>query len=304
MQSSNIPGKLPIPFANAAGGAFIRPIPTASQIGITDGAASLTDGFVPLNATPIGAGGVPPSIKDMNGVLFSVSGWARWVAAGGGVFFDAGFSTAIGGYPKGAFLQSASTPGLFYVSTAENNTNNPDSTPTGWLSVVPVKASAGDVTTGTNDTRFVTPLRLAELRTTNAETLAGTDPAKYVTPASFHAARAAAGDIQTGTNDFRFLTPLALAQAPNAVLASDGGYDWPGGFKIRWTNLTAANGVTNGNWPAGGFPTACFAAFCNGGFALGNNQDNNPIVKTFGATTFVLNSAVSAAPVCVIGIGT
>lgn len=307
MQSSNIPGKLQIPFANAAGGAFIRPIPVASQIGILDGAASLTDGFVPLNATPIGAGGVPPSIEDMNGILFEVSGWSRWVAAGGGVYFDSAFSTAIGGYPKGAFLQSATTAGLFFVSTAENNTNNPDSVMTGWLAVIPVKASAGDVTTGTDDTKFVTPLRLAGLRASNAEVLAGSDAVKYVTPAAFYAARAASGDIQAGTDDHKYLTSLALAAATNAAFATNGGYDFPaspGGvsFKIRWVNMTAANGVTNGNW-ATPFASQCFAAFCNGGFALGNNQDNNPIVKTFGASSFVLNSAVSSCPVCVVGIG-
>lgn len=303
MQSSAIPGKLQIPFANAAGGAYIRPIPVASQIGITDGAASLTDGFPPLTATPIGAGGVPPSIKDMNGVLFSVSGWSRWIAAGGAVYFDGAFSTAIGGYPKGAFLQSATTAGRFYISTIENNTNNPDSVLTGWLVVIPTKASGAQITAGLDDATFITPLGLAGLRATSGDVLAGSDATKYITPASFFAARAAAGDIQTGTDDHKYLTSLALAQAGNAVFASDGGFDFAGGFKIRWVNMTAVNGVTNGNWPAGGFSSACFAAFCNGGFALGNNQDNNPIVKTWTASTFVLNSAVSSTSVCVIGIG-
>jgi len=60
MLSTSIPPKFPIPFANAAGPSFIRPIPTASQIGIQDGAASLTDGFPPDCFTPVVAGGTPP----------------------------------------------------------------------------------------------------------------------------------------------------------------------------------------------------------------------------------------------------
>ena len=39
MQSSAIPAKFPSPFANNAGAGFIRPIPTASQISVSPGAA-------------------------------------------------------------------------------------------------------------------------------------------------------------------------------------------------------------------------------------------------------------------------
>ena len=60
MLASAIPIKFPIPFGNSAGGGYIRPIPQASQIGIANGAASLTDGFPPLNFLPLGSGGVPP----------------------------------------------------------------------------------------------------------------------------------------------------------------------------------------------------------------------------------------------------
>ncbi len=56
MLSSSIPVRFPIPFANNAGGGYIETIPTASQIGITDGRASLHDGFPPLNFADVGAG--------------------------------------------------------------------------------------------------------------------------------------------------------------------------------------------------------------------------------------------------------
>ena len=60
MQLINAPGKLVLPFANAGAK---NTIPTASQIGIVAGAASLTDGFPPLTRTPLAAGGVPPSSR-------------------------------------------------------------------------------------------------------------------------------------------------------------------------------------------------------------------------------------------------
>ncbi len=140
MQSTNIPAKFPIPFANSAGSGFVRTVPQASQIGITPGAASLTDGFPPVCFQPVGAGGVPPSGQDFNGLLNQLSSWSRWSAAGGPVYYDATFSASISGYPKGAMLDNLTTPGAFWVSTAENNTSNPDAGGANW---VPLSNSSG-----------------------------------------------------------------------------------------------------------------------------------------------------------------
>jgi len=214
MRATDIPAKLPIPFASSAGGGYTRAIPVASQIGVIDGAASLHDGFVPLNATPIGAGGVPPSIKDMNGILFEITGWTRWVAAGGAVHFDNGFATAIGGYPFGAVVQSTAAPNVFYVSTADNNATNPEGGGAlDWELVLPVPATIGELITGTNVVKYATPLTLAELRADSAAVLAGVDPARYISPLSFFQARAAAADILAGTDDHKYLTPYGLHQA-------------------------------------------------------------------------------------------
>jgi hypothetical protein len=139
MQISDIPQKFNIPFANGAGGGFITyPLPEASQIGVTDGRASLTDGFPPLNFQPVGAGGVPPWGQDMNGALKQMSAWNRWNAAGGMAPYDATFATAIGGYPKWAVLASATTAQL-WLNTLTNNTNNPDTGGAGW---VPLQAAS------------------------------------------------------------------------------------------------------------------------------------------------------------------
>jgi hypothetical protein len=129
MLASAIPAKLSIPFANSG---TKNTIPTASQIGVTPGAASLTDGFPPLTMTAVAAGGVPPFGQDMNGILYAMSAWQQWQGAGGQVAYDISFSTSIGGYPKGAVLTST-TAGMFWVSTADNNTTNPDSGGSNWL---------------------------------------------------------------------------------------------------------------------------------------------------------------------------
>ena len=134
MQSSNIPSKIPLPFAYAAGSSYKNTIPVASQIGITNGRASLTDGFPPLTFTPIGAGGVPPFGSDINGILNEITAIQQWQQAGGFFPYDAAFSTAVGGYPKGAILQSADFGGI-WVSIAENNTTNPDTGGAGWVSL-------------------------------------------------------------------------------------------------------------------------------------------------------------------------
>jgi len=135
MQISNLPAtKLAIPFASSAGGGYTRIIPQASQIGITAGAASLTDGFPPLNFLPVGSGGVPPFGQDMNGILNEITAWTRWQNAGGLVPYDSAFSTAIGGYPQGAML-AGTAAGSVFLSTADNNTTNPNSGGANWISI-------------------------------------------------------------------------------------------------------------------------------------------------------------------------
>lgn len=135
MKAIDVPAKFNIPFANSAGGSFIRAIPEASQIGIQDGAASLTTGFVPDNFVPTGAGGVPPFGADMNGILKQSTSWDRWFSAGGPLKWDSAFSAAISGYPAGAVVASTVTLALFWLSLVDDNATNPDAGGAGWLAV-------------------------------------------------------------------------------------------------------------------------------------------------------------------------
>ena len=152
MQSTNIPSKIPLPFAYAASSGYINTIPAASQIGITNGRASLHDGFPPDTFSPISSGGVPPFGGDFNGILNEITAIQQWQEAGGFFPFDPTFATAVGGYPKGAIIQSSTGVG-FWISTSENNSNNPDSGGAGWvptafygLTSVPISGTSFTVT--------------------------------------------------------------------------------------------------------------------------------------------------------------
>jgi hypothetical protein len=131
MLLSSIPVKFTVPWANSAGGSYINTISLTSLIGITNGRASLVDGFVPLNFTDVSAGGVPPFGTDHNGILNWITQWSRWHEAGGPVRYDSAFSTAIGGYPQGAIL-SGTTLGRLWINLVDNNTTNPDTGGANW----------------------------------------------------------------------------------------------------------------------------------------------------------------------------
>jgi hypothetical protein len=133
MKKSDIPDKFPIPFAANAGPAFIRPIPVESQIGLNPGAASLNDGYVPLNMQPIPAGGIPPYGQDQNGILFQSTSWDRWLSVGGPVYYDFDFATQSGGYPAEAIIRSRIVVGNMWMSTIDDNTSDPDAFGAGWI---------------------------------------------------------------------------------------------------------------------------------------------------------------------------
>lgn len=140
MLLSQIPYKfLEIFGKNASATYLTTPLPQTTGSGIR---ASQDLGFPPATATPIGAGGVPPDIRDINGVLQYETAWSQWVQAGGPIVYDATFSTAIGGYPNGAVLASATTPGVWWRSTTDNNTSNPDTGGAGWTNL---QSAGGDL---------------------------------------------------------------------------------------------------------------------------------------------------------------
>ena len=134
MQVSGIPTKFPVAFAASAGPTYVRPVPVTTA---NPAAASFTLGFPPITFLPLGAGGSPPDGRDFNGILNEITLWNQWQQAGAPVFYDAAFSAAIGGYPKGAII-AAATVGNYWFSTVDDNVTNPDAGGAGWTGFSPV----------------------------------------------------------------------------------------------------------------------------------------------------------------------
>lgn len=155
MLRTDIPLRFQLAWAANAAGAYIRTVPVASQIGIQDGAASFNDGFVPDNFTALAGGGVPPFGQDFNGLLNVTTSWDVWYQAGAPISYNSTFSTAHGGYPQGAKVDSAVVLGAQWYSLTDSNTTDPDDplTSANWARVglpagTPVPFLQGTVPTG------------------------------------------------------------------------------------------------------------------------------------------------------------
>jgi hypothetical protein len=129
MEASSVPAKFAMPWATNAGSTYSRAIPVTTANPV---AASLSLGFPPDTATPVGSGGTPPDVRDENGILNQITAWNQWQQAGGPVYYDATFSSNIGGYPIGSVLSNAAIPGAFWSSTVDNNTSDPDTGGANW----------------------------------------------------------------------------------------------------------------------------------------------------------------------------
>lgn len=156
MQQSDRPIKPILPIAQ--NDASKATIPTTSA---DDTRASQSLGFPPRTGLPPEAGGVPPQLSDMNGLLYLLSGVDRWIAAGGRFPFDNAFATneLINGYPLGAVLPGADALGDF-ISIAEGNQANPNTVGTGW--VPGYQYGATSLTGVTGGTVTLTPAQAAK----------------------------------------------------------------------------------------------------------------------------------------------
>jgi hypothetical protein len=156
LELSSAPSKFNIPWGASAGSAYVRVIPQASQIGVQNCAASLTDGFPPLTFVPSSAGGCPPFGADFNGIFKQVTSWSQWQGAGAPVAYDSGFSSAIGGYPAGAVLANASIAGCYWISIVDNNSSDPDTGGANWTSSCPGGGVGTATSTGSANAQVVT----------------------------------------------------------------------------------------------------------------------------------------------------
>lgn len=147
MTRAGAPAKFAVPFANsaasvsspagAAPGSATYPLPTNSQVGITNCAASLQTGMPPLTMTSVAGGGCAPYGQDINGILKQMSQWNQQTQAGAIPAWDSTYNSNIGGYPEGSIVSQASTPYCFWISQVDNNTSDPDTGGANWTSSCP-----------------------------------------------------------------------------------------------------------------------------------------------------------------------
>lgn len=222
MQSSNKPKNLTMPFA--AGGAF-NSIPNESQVGISPGKASFTDGFPPATRTPRAAGGVPPDGLDMNGILHDISAGLMYSQAYGAQPWDSNFATATG-YPKDAIVNYN---GLLYRSLIEDNKAAPTNT-TVWGAVKGVTPAAGTKDNSIATTEFVD----TALKNANPAFGGTPDSGYYVLPNGIIHQW---GTVQLLASDNRvkiITLPIAFPNACFVVNANDyGSYCVPVGSTFR-----------------------------------------------------------------------
>jgi len=221
MKSTDIPSLFTIPWANSAGGTYVQTIPSDSQIGVTDGRASLHDGFPPLTFISELSGGVKPFGKDFNGILKWITQAEQWSQAGGPAIYSGTLSTAVGGYPKNAVVASATTAGVIYVCTVDDNITDPDASGAGWSTLV-LSSSLGVF------------LPLAGGTMTGALTLAGAPTAPlHAAPKSYVDAAISAGAVAY----------FAMSSAPTGWLKANGAAV----SRTTYATLFTAIGTTFGN---------------------------------------------------------
>lgn len=136
MNRTDAPKKQPVPFGtNGPRQDLLETTPAGSN------RASYDAGYPQVTMLLKSAGGKPPEGEDMNQILFELSAIGRWQSAGALNSFDSSFSTAIGGYPKASVLVGSDGTTI-YISTVDANTNDPNSSTTGWLNLSKITAIA------------------------------------------------------------------------------------------------------------------------------------------------------------------
>jgi hypothetical protein len=132
MKQTDIPSNILSVFANSATTGYINSI---QQTDPGNGHASFALGFPPVTFQDVAAGGQPPFGSDFNGILNLLSAHDRWVNSGAVYPYDSAFSTAIGGYPKGAKVGNSTGDGT-WMSTVDDNTTDPSSDTSGkWVPI-------------------------------------------------------------------------------------------------------------------------------------------------------------------------
>ncbi|MEY0016034.1 phage tail protein [Providencia rettgeri] len=98
-------------------------IPENYETSMDSNQATWDQGFGQITMLPVAAGGLPPKGQDFNGILNQISESIVYQSKGGRFKFSPEYSESIGGYPKGAILQSDDEK-KEYQSIIDNNKVN------------------------------------------------------------------------------------------------------------------------------------------------------------------------------------
>lgn len=94
--------------------------------------ATLSEGFPDVTMIKESVGGKAPKGLDFNGIFYLLSVDTVHRQSGQQIQYDATYATNIGGYKKGAVVQSTDLS-KFWISTVDENTTDPDSSSaSGW----------------------------------------------------------------------------------------------------------------------------------------------------------------------------
>lgn len=262
--ASTLTAPTPITIPFAASGSK-NTIPTTSQIGVVDGAASYPDGFPPLCGTPLESGGKPPSRADMNGILHGITENLRYLLGGCVPKFNETFAAAIGGYPLGAIVQDNSGANC-YRNLVDGNATDFNLTPAS-IGVSWELVYGPDKTIPSATTSLQGKVELA----TTAEAAAAIDTSRAVTPAglaSFLASSlveattetagkvelATMAEVQAGIDTTRAVTPARLSGFARSSVAA-GGYSYqPNGDLVQWGKVEDTGATFS-------FPTTFYSVF-------------------------------------------
>ncbi|WP_256125202.1 phage tail protein [Photorhabdus luminescens] len=114
------PNLIPRPFAQNG---QKDEIPADYKSDLPSQKATWNTGFPQVTMMPVTAGGLPPSGKDFNGIFNQISDNIVHLSKGGKYKFSLEYANSIGGYPKGAILQSDDETKEFQ-SLVDNNKIN------------------------------------------------------------------------------------------------------------------------------------------------------------------------------------
>ncbi|QIF58531.1 MULTISPECIES: phage tail protein [unclassified Providencia] len=98
-------------------------IPENYETSMDSNQATWDQGFGQITMLPVAAGGLPPKGQDFNGILNQISENIVYQSQGGRFKFSPEYAESIGGYPKGAILQSDDEK-KEYQSSIDNNKVN------------------------------------------------------------------------------------------------------------------------------------------------------------------------------------